>query len=161
MKVTLLSLLVLGATCFASGQAPQSKPNLSGTWIFDAQKSALKVTAPSSMTLQIEQSDPQISLARTQSYGDQNFQWKLAAVTGDTNAVEEKGPGYTTSSRVYWQGNALVIDQQITASDGTKVNDVVTYSLLDGINTLQAVEHQTTVGGKGSFTNKWVYDKKQ
>ena len=47
----------------------------------------------------------------------------------------------------------------MTAQDGTKVSDVVTYTLLpDG--SLQALETQTTVGGKGANNNKWVYDKK-
>lgn len=158
---TVVLLLSLAAAFPASGQSPApAKPNLTGTWVFDAQKSALKVPPPTSMTLQITQNDPQISFARTQVYGDQSFNWKLDADTGGQKEVEEKQPGYTTASRVYWQGNALIIDQKITASDGTKINDTVTYTLEDGFNTLQAVERQTTVGGKGSTTNKWVYDKK-
>lgn len=112
------------------------------------------------MTLQINQKDPEISFVRQQVYGDQSFDWKLNAVADGQKDVVQQGPGYTTNSRVYWQGNAMVIDSQITASDGTKVSDLVTYSLVDGGKTLEAVERQTTVGGKGSATNKWVYEKK-
>jgi len=37
---------------------------------------------------------------------------------------------------------------------------MVTYTLEDNFSTLQAVERQTAVGGKGSTVNKWVYVKK-
>ncbi len=144
----------------AFGQA-SAKPNLSGTWIFDAQKSALKVPGPAAMTLQIDQKDPHFSFARTEKYGDQSFGWKLEADADSPKEVVATAPdGVTTSSKVYWQGNALILDQKITASDGTKVNDVVTYTLEDNFTTLQAVERQTAVGGKGATVNKWVYDKK-
>jgi hypothetical protein len=159
-RASFVSFLLLMTGIAACGQAPQSKPNLSGTWVFDSQKSALKVTGPSAMTLQIEQSDPKISFLRTQTYGDQSFTWKLEANSDGQKEVVDTSGGMTTNSRVYWQGNALVVDQKITASDGTKVDEMVTYTLDDNFNTLQAVERQTAVGGKGATVNKWVYDKK-
>jgi hypothetical protein len=157
---TLVILLTVGSGFAVVAQGPQSKPDLSGTWIFNAQKSSLKVPAPTSMTLQIEQKDPQISFARKQIYGDQTFDWKLDAATDSQNEVVQDAPGYKTASKVYWQGTALVVDTTITASDGTKISDVVTYSLQDGGKMLETVERQTTAGGKGSATNKWVYEKK-
>ena len=161
MKMGLSSLLLLASLgAFASASEAQAKPDFSGTWIFSAQKSALKVPPPTSMTLQIEQKDPQISFARKQIYGDQNFDWKLDTVTDGQKEVVQDAPGYTTHSRVSWQGNAILVDTEIIASDGTKVTDQVTYTLIDGGKTLEAVERQTTVGGKGSSTNKWVYEKK-
>ena len=162
MKRAIVSLLLLGAMSgFAVyGQGPSSKPNLSGTWVFDAQKSSLKVTAPSSMTLQIEQKDPQVRFARTQVYGDQSFNWKLDIVADGEKEVVQKMPAYTSNSRAHWDGDSLVLDQKITAPDGTTVNDQVTYTLADNGNALQGVEHQSTVGAKGSVTNTWVYDKK-
>lgn len=163
MNRTIALLLLLGSvgtSAAAFGQAARSKPSFSGTWVFDAKKSTLKVPPPSSMTLQIEQNDPQIHFSRTQMYGVQKFDWKLDAVPGDPNAVVDKTPDYTTSSRVYWQGSSLVVDQKIIAGDGSTVNELVTYTLADDGKTLQGVEHQATVGGKGGVTNKWVYDKK-
>jgi hypothetical protein len=161
MRRSIVVLLLLGSAAVAYGQAaPATKPNYSGTWVFDEHKSKLVVPAPSSMTLEIKQSDPQISFARTQTYNDQSFNWKLDATADDPKPVEENGPGYVTSSRVFWQQNTLVLEQKMTATDGTKVSDIVTYTLLpDG--SLQALESQTAVGGKGVNNNKWVYDKKQ
>jgi hypothetical protein len=154
------SFLVLLAGIAAYGQASPSKPNLSGTWVFDSQKSALKMPGPSALTLQIDQSDPKISFARTMTYGDQNFTWKLEAMSDGQKEVVDNSGGLTTNSRVYWQGNALVVDQKITAEDGTKVEDMVTYTLEDGGNSLEALERETAVGGKGATTNKWMYAKK-
>ena len=155
---TILFLLAVGLS--AAAQGPQSKPDFSGMWVFNAQKSSLKVPAPTSMTLRIEQKDPQISFVRKQVYGDQSFDWKLDAATDTQKEVVQDSPGYTTASKVYWQGTALVVDSTMTASDGTKISDVVTYSLEDGGKFLESVERQTAVGGKGSATNKWVYEKK-
>ena len=160
MNRSIAPFVLLLAGIAAHGQATQSKPNLTGTWVFDSQKSALKVTGPAAMTLQIDQNDPNIAFARTQTYGDQNYSWKLDAIADGQKEVVDTANGMTTNSKVYWQGNALVLDQKITASDGTKVDDLVTYSLENGGNTLLAVERQTVVGGKGATTNKWVYDKK-
>ncbi len=112
------------------------------------------------MTLQIDQKDPQIGIKRTQVYDNQTFDWKLETVTDGDKDVVQNSPRFTTNSRVYWQGGSLVIDQKIKAPDGTTVTDLVTYSLADDGKTLQAVEHQATVGAKGSVTNKWVYEKK-
>ncbi len=155
---TFLFLLTVGLSALAQGS--QSKPDFSGTWVFSPQKSSLKVPPPTSMTLQIEQKDPQISLVRKQLYGDQSFDWKLDAATDGQKEVVQDSPGYSTSSKVYWQGTALVIDSMISATDGTKISDVVTYSLEDGGKLLEGVERQTAIGGKGSAINKWVYEKK-
>lgn len=160
MKVPLVAVLLLPLAIPVASQTQKAKPNLSGTWIFSAQKSSLKMPAPTSMTLQIAQNDPQINFSRSQVYGDQTFDWKLEAVADGQQEVVQKLPEYTANIRVHWEGESLVLDQKITAPDGTKANDMVTYSLADNGNILQAVERQTTVGGKGSTTNKWVYEKR-
>ncbi len=152
-------LLALFALTIASpGQQTQSKPNFSGTWVFSAQKSALKWTPPSSMTLQIDQNDPQVRLTRTQVYGDKSYEWKLDILADGQKEVVQNSSLYTANIRMYWEGNSLVLDQKITASDGTKATDLVTYSLSGDGTTLQAVERQATAGAK-STTSKWVYEK--
>lgn len=160
MKVSLIAILLLPLALPLAAQTQKAKPDLSGTWIFSAQKSSLKTPAPTSMTLQIAQSDPQINFSRSQIYGEHTFDWKLEAVTDGQKEVVQKLPEYTANIRVYWEGESLVLDQKIVAPDGTQANDMVTYSLIDGGHTLQAVERQTTVGGKGATTNKWVYEKR-
>ena len=160
MKASFVILLMalVPAALRAQGQQTPSKPNLSGTWVFDAQKSSLKVPPPTTLTLKIVQNDPKISLARTQVYGDQNFDWKLDIVADGQKEVVQKSALYTANIRMYWEGNSLVLDQKITASDGTKATDQVTYSLSDDGRTLEGLEHQATTGAK-PMTSKWVYAK--
>jgi hypothetical protein len=152
------SLLLFVLTLAAHAQQAPSKPNFSGTWVFNAQKSALKWTPPSSMTLQINQNDPQVRLTRTQVYDDKSYGWDLDIMADGQKEVVQNSSLYTANIRMYWQGSSLVLDQKITASDGTKATDVVTYSLSPDGNTLQAVEHQATAGAK-STTGKWVYER--
>jgi len=161
MKGSAVSLLLtfVALAIASQGQQPDPKPNLSGTWIFSAPRSALKIPAPNSMALKIEQNDPQVKFSRTQTYGDQNFNWNLDIVADGQKEVVDKQPMYTTDTRAYWEGKSLVLDLKITANDGTKQTDTVTYTLGDDGKTLQAVEHQVTVGAKGSTNNKWVYEK--
>jgi len=158
-QVPLVFLLLLAAASLVSAQQAASKPNLTGKWVFSPQKSSLKVPPPSSMTLDIEQNDPQIQFARTQVYDGQKLDWELKTDTDAQKNVVQKTPAYTADVHVYWEGSTLVLDQQITADDGTKASDVVTYSLIDDGKVLQAVERQTVVGAKGAMTNKWVYDR--
>jgi hypothetical protein len=152
----LFSVLALSA---GAAQQSEAKPDLSGTWVFDAQKSALKVTPPSSGMLTIVQKDPQVRLAQTQVYGSQSIKWNLDIVADGQKEVVQHLPSYTANVRAYWQGNALIVDQKITAPDGTKATDEVTYSLSGDGRMLEAVEQAVTVGAKGSTTNKWVYEK--
>ena len=160
MKNSLAALLIV-LLALAAGVAAQNapKPNLSGTWVFNAQKSALKVPPPSSIMLTIVQNDPQVQLARTQVYGEQSFKWDLDIVADGQKEVVQNSPAYTANVRAYWQGGALIVDQKITAPDGTKATDQISYSLSGDGRMLEAVEHEATVGAKGSTTNKWVYEK--
>src|SRR4051812_14991921 len=107
MRSTSVSLLLFACLGLAAqGQTPQSKPNLTGTWVFNAQKSSLKVPPPASMTLKIDQSDPQVKLARTQVYGDQTYPWNLDIVADGQKEVVQSSPLYTANIKMYWQGNA-------------------------------------------------------
>lgn len=157
-RILISLLLTLVAVSNLHGQAPQSKPNFSGTWIFNAKKSTLMVPAPANMTLRITHDDPKISFARSQVYGDKTFQWDLETLTDGKKEVVQKSRGYTSNNRVYWQGDSLVIEQKLT-SEGTTVNDVVTYTLAPDGQSLEAVEHFETVGTRGSATNKWAYQR--
>jgi hypothetical protein len=160
MNRLIIFLLLVTAGTAAYAQAEQPKSNFSGTWVFDAHKSKLTVPAPSAMTLLIKQDNDQFNFDRSQTYGEQSFNWKLDAVVGSAQPTEDKAPGYTTSSKLYWDNSVLVLEQTITAADGTKVNDLVKYTMMDNGNTLKAIEMQTTNGGKGANSNTWVYARK-
>ncbi|MGB8885302.1 MAG: hypothetical protein WCC87_01190 [Candidatus Korobacteraceae bacterium] len=157
MKHLLAALpILLSMSMLAHGQQ-SSKPNFSGAWIFDAQKSTLQDPAPSSMTLQIEQHDPHIRLSRTQVYGGKSDLWTLDTATDGQKEVVQHSALYTSHIRMYWDGDTLVLDEKITAGDGSKATNTVKYALGADGTSLVAVENEETPVGK--TTNKWVYDK--
>ena len=153
--VSVLPLLVF-VSVLARGQQP-SKPDLSGTWVFNLQKSTLQDPPPSSMTLKIEYHEPHIHLSRTQVYGGKSIPWTLEATIGDPKDVVQHSSLYTSRIRVNWEGDSLVVNEKISASDGAKASSLVTYSLAADGKTLQAVERDETPAGNA--TNKWVYEK--
>jgi hypothetical protein len=154
-----LLLLFCIATTFAQQPTPEAKPDFSGTWVFNAHKSKLKMPAPENLTLRIEQKNAHVQLVRTQTYGGQKFDWTLDGAIDGKQEVVQKNPQYTANIRVYWQGDALILDQKITATDGTVATDIVTYSLESDGRTLLGMERQETVGSSGGATNKWVYER--
>jgi len=157
MKQFLVSLpLLFLISVFVHGQEA-SKPDFSGKWIFNAQKSTLQDPAPSSMTLYIDEHDPSVRFSRTQVYGDKTDTWSLDARTDDEREIVQHAPLYTSRIRVYWDGDALVLDEKIIAGDGSKATNMVRYTLEAGGKTLVGVENEKTPVGKS--TNKWVYDK--
>lgn len=157
MKRSLVSLpLLLLMSILAYGQQA-SKPNLSGIWVFNAQKSTLQDPAPSSMTFKIEQNDPHLRLSRTQIYSGKSDTWTLDTVTDGQKEVVQHSALYTSHIKMYWDGDTLVLDEKITAGDGSKATNTVKYTLASDGKTLLAVESEETPVGKA--TNNWVYDK--
>ncbi len=109
------------------------------------------------MTLQIEQHDPHIRLSRTQVYGGKSDLWTLDTATDGQKEVVQHSALYTSHIRMYWDGDTLVLDEKITAGDGSKATNTVKYALGADGTSLVAVENEETPVGK--TTNKWVYDK--
>jgi hypothetical protein len=59
---------------------------------------------------------------------------------------------------MYRDGNALVLAEDITASDGQKAKNTVRYTLEDDGNTLIEFEKEETPAG--NETNRWVLERK-
>ena len=154
--VSALPMLVLMSVLAHGQQSP--KPDFSGTWVFNLQKSTLQDPPPSSMTLKIEYHEPRIHLSRTQVYGGKNIPWTLEATVGDPKDVVQHSSLYTSRIKAYWEGDSLVVNEKITASDGAKATSLVKYTLADDGKTLQAEERDETPAGNA--TNKWVYEKR-
>jgi hypothetical protein len=92
------------------GGGDKSKPDLSGTWALDKEKSD-KVKIPlldNETTLVIVQRDPEISMTHTASLGDSEMPWKATYYTdGRGEAYQSPLGGGSVKSKTRWDGNKL------------------------------------------------------
>jgi len=85
--------------------------------------------------------------------------WSIDLVVGSPKIEVQKDGPYIFYSRIVRDGQALVLAQDITASDGSKGKNTVRYSLEDNGNTLIADEKEETP--VGNETNHWVFERKK
>jgi hypothetical protein len=144
----------LGFTGFALAQQPQ-KPDFSGTWKFNAEKSKLQIPAPSSSTFMVDHKEPKFHLTRTHVYDGKPDTWSIDLTTDGKEVVQQEADR-TLHARLYWEGNELVFDSKIVLKDREATN-VVKYQLsLDG-KTFTASE--SFRGPRLKYDNIWVFDK--
>ena len=140
-------------------EAQGQKPNFSGTWILNLKKSALQISPPSSATFVIQHHDPHFHLTRTHVFNGKSDTWSIDILTdGKQEVVEQISDEYTSRTRMYWEGNSLVLDMTISDKSGGKATNLVKYSLADNGKTFIALEHFKAP--KDEHLNKWVFDKK-
>ena len=79
--------------------------------------------------------------SRVQVYGGKKDTWTLDAMTDGQKEVVQHLPLYTSHIRVYWEGDALVLDEKITAGDGTQASNKVKYTVSGDGNLLTTNAH--------------------
>ncbi len=106
-----LLLVVIGVAAAVAAQTrPASKPNFSGTWKFNPQKSALQLPrVPSSSIFRIKHQEPSFELSRTHVWGDRSDTWGITLTTDGTPVIKKDGEA-VNRFRAYWLGDALVFD---------------------------------------------------
>jgi len=112
MKSRTSAVLMLAAiVCLcASIAGAQTKPNFSGTWKMNPQKSKFEGgEGPSSIVIKIDQKDPGISESVTVggSNGDETVEGKYT--TDGKESEVQLGPN-TAKATARWEGDALVIE---------------------------------------------------
>jgi hypothetical protein len=158
MKFGWLALSVLCITPMVWAQSAQ-KPNFSGTWILNLQKSTLEVwDQPIAATFIIQHHESEFHLKRTHIYRDgERDTWSHDLITdGRHKEVQNEGT-IREVTRMYWDGDVLVLDMKSTATDGSTGTNVVRYSLSVDGNTMTTIEREDFPGGRR--TNLWVYDR--
>jgi hypothetical protein len=156
-----LGLAVLFCGAFARAEAKKLAPEYSGTWVFSVQRSKLETKHPPVSTEAVIRYDGKTwHFKRTHRYdtGKVNV-WSIDLVVGSSKShVEKEGP-YVYRSRMFRDGDALVLAQEITASNGEKGKNTVRYHVEDNENTLIADEREETP--VGNETNRWVFERKK
>jgi len=105
----LFSAAVLAATALPA----QSKPDFSGTWKLNIEKSDLGGAPIESLKVVIEQKDPQFKYTATGSAGGQNFE-ETETITTDGKPGQDS---HGNTSTAHWDGATLV--GEVSAPDGT------------------------------------------
>jgi hypothetical protein len=141
-------------------EAPNlDKPDFSGTWVFNASKSALdprfKVAEG---TFVLEQEGRSFRFSRTFVIDGKPDSLSFE-LTIDGPEKTEKGPDRTAVSRLYWEGDTLVFTSRTTLNDGREASDVVRYTLEDGGRTFVAEE--SFRAPRLMYDNRWVADRKK
>jgi hypothetical protein len=84
--------------------------------------------------------------------------WSIDLVVGSQQTHVEKDGPLVFHSRMYRDGDALVLAEDITASDGQKAKNTVRYTLEDeGYTPVESEEEETPAGNE---TNRWVLERK-
>ena len=144
MKKLMSTLFVIAA---ATGMAlAADKPDFSGSWKMDADKSVFgPMPPPSSMTRKIDHKDPDLTVAesRVSDQGDMNTTVKYST---DGKETTNSLMGNDVKSKAVWEGKTLVItsaanfggadvklpDKWALAEDGKTLTDVLSISAPQG-----------------------------
>ena len=131
------------------------KPDFSGIWKFNPEKSKLQIPVPSSSTFTIDHKEPKFHLSRTNVYDGKPDTWKIDLTTDGKEVVEQEGD-QTVRIRLYWQGNDLIFDSIIALKDRQATN-IVRYNLSPDGKVFTATE--SFRGPKLKYAKIWVFDK--
>lgn len=152
-----LSLVAVVAMLVGAIGWAADKPNFSGEWVLNLSKSTLAKRGIEKGTARIVHHEPAFSFARTFVAKDGPDDAAYELTTDGSEKVEHSG-NMTTHSRLYWEGDQLVLDEKIELGERTATN-VVHYRLTDGGATLIAQE--SFRGPRLQYDNSWVFDRKK
>ncbi len=98
----------------ASFVAAQTKPNLSGTWKMNPQKSKFTGGGPDGLLIKMEHKEPAFAedWSLSTQNGERTFQAKY---TTDSKETEQDVMGRTAKTNAKWEGDALVIEWKAEA----------------------------------------------
>jgi hypothetical protein len=131
-----------------------SKPNFTGNWKLNRQRSKLQIASPTASLFEIEHSEPKFRLKRTLIYSDQSNSITLDLTIDGSEHSHEIGE-VRAGIRMYWDGDALVGDMKVKTKDDEATN-VVRYSLENDGQSLVALESWRL--SSLSYDNVWVLD---
>jgi hypothetical protein len=128
---------------------------LTGTWVFNAARSKLQISAPDSTILTIDHQPTLFRLSRTHVSGGKADQFSIELPIGGEEVVVRHGD-HMIRSRCYWDGPLLVFDSVIVKGTAEYTN-VVTYELSADGSLLTADERFR--GPDLQYTNVWILDR--
>jgi len=155
-----MGVFILMLVLAAAGTAAHAleKPDFSGNWVFNAEKSKLQIQVKlESAMFTIDHKEPDFRFSRVFVVDGRPDSFSYALRTDGNEQVKTEG-GRTTHSRLFWDGDVLVFDVRIVLTDGREATNVVRYSLRDNGSTFVAEEKFR--GPVLKYDNLWVADRK-
>ena len=143
---------------FTASLAAQSKPNFSGTWKLNVEKSDFGVLPPSnSRTDVIDHQEPNLkdSVSDDGAQGQQNY--TLSMTTDGKEAVNKPG-GLDMKSTAAWAANSLVVNAKLQFQ-GSDVVIKTTWALSDDGKMLTENVHLESP--MGETDQKMVFEKQE
>ncbi len=149
--------LLCAALCVAA-LALAPKPDFSGVWIVNPEKSKLADWAQfDSTTITIEHKEPSFRFHRLSFKAGKKDETRWELTTDGVERVE-KDAGRARYSRLKWDGDALVFHERVVLADGREASDTVRYTLTNGGKTFVAEE--SFRGPILKYDDLWVADRK-
>jgi hypothetical protein len=141
-----------------SASTALDRPDFSGNWVFNAEKSKLEIKVKlDSATFTIDHREPNFRFSRVFVIGGKENALAWALTTDGKERVDAVD-GRTDHSRLYWDGDVLVLDVRMVLKDGREATNVVRYSLKNGGRTFVAEEKFR--GPVIQYDNLWISDRK-
>jgi hypothetical protein len=152
------SLVVVLTVVVCAAVAGQPKPDYSGEWALDLQRSTLDPRIAAGIekgTITIVHRDPAFELRRVFMRSGKPDSVSFALSTDGVEKIEIEGQ-VTWHMRMTWEDGVLVARMTGKAPQGDATN-VVHYRLLDGGRTLEARE--SFRGPSLQYDNIWILEK--
>ncbi len=131
------------------------KPNFTGTWEFNRQKSVLQVPSPDRSIFVVEHREPLFRINRTHVAGGKRDAFMLDLTTDGRESVMERD-GSKLVARAYWDGDTLVFDTRIVRG-GEEATNVVRYTLAPGGG--EFVAHERFRSASVNYDNMWLLER--
>jgi hypothetical protein len=156
MRTILRSSLVIAL--FAAVALGDDKPNFSGEWALNIDKSNLgPMPPPTSMTRKVDHSDPALSFTEAVAGTPQGDVTTTVKVTTDGKESTNQMMGNPAKTTANWDGGTLVISMSMDFQ-GTEVKLVDKWALGEDGKTLTDNRH--IVVPQGEFDVTYVLNKK-
>ncbi|HUL43769.1 MAG TPA: hypothetical protein VLY03_05385 [Bacteroidota bacterium] len=135
----------------------RKKPDFTGVWVFNPEKSTLQIDPPDSTAIVINHREPGFRLSRTHTRENASDTLSLELVTDGRELVLDQA-GIRIRGRVFWDADTLVFDTTLIRGEDEATN-IVRYRLSDLPASLIAEESFRS--RSVNYDNVWVMDRKK
>jgi hypothetical protein len=146
--------VLLAILAVLAAYAAPPKPNFTGTWNVNFQKSVLEIPAPDTTIFVVEHNEPSFRLTRTHVAKGTSDTFSIDLTTDGKEVIRKDG-NRTDYSRAYWEGDVLVFATRIVMGDKEATN-LVRYAMAKDSQSFTAMERFRSP--KLRYDNVWVME---